>query len=152
MASSNNIRQAMLTLLQSVPNIGLVHARERYSKSSKTLADFYVHDGVLAGGFIRRRAIRQQSPDTVAHVVWTTWEIELFRALNEGDDSELTFDQVIDEVDGVFRADQTLNGVVDGTVTEEQAGIRLITQQPAMFAGVLVHYAKLSLITEHTEF
>ena len=151
MSSSAQIRTAILTVLQGVSGIGLVYERQRYSKSSKTLMEFYVQGGVLQGGFISRKGFKKVSPEGHTFTVLTTWEIDLFRAFQESGDSELAFDAVIDSIDEAFIADQTLGGVVAATVTEEQAGIRLLTSQPAMFAGVLVHYAKLSLITEHDE-
>lgn len=151
MSSSAQIRTAILAVLQDVEGIGLVYERQRYSKSSKTLMEYYVQDGVLSGGFISRKALKKASPEQQTFIVMTTWEIDLFRAFQESEESELAFDALIDAIDEAFIADQTLAGVVDATVTDEQAGIRLLTSQPAMFAGVLVHYAKLSLITEHTE-
>lgn len=148
--SSAQIRTAVLAVLQGVDGIGLVYERQKYSKNAKSLVEYYVQDGVLQGGFITRRAFKKFSPEGHTFVVMTSWEIDLFRAFQESEDSELAFDALIDEVDEAFIADQTLGGVVDATVTDEQAGIRLMTSQPAMFGGVLCHYAKLSLITEHT--
>lgn len=151
MSSSEQIRTAILAVLNTVESIGLMYDREKYSKNAKQLAEFYVQDGLLSGGFIRRRSLVKESPDTFTFIVKTNWEIELFRGFQESENSELAFDLMIDAIDEAFIADQTLGGVVDTTVTPDQAGIRLVTSQPAMFGGVLVHYAKLSLITEHTE-
>lgn len=150
--SSEIIRAAIVATLQAVPGIGLVHAREKYSKTVKKLTEFYLLNGKVAGGFIRRVSTRKESPDTgYTFVVFTTWEIHYFCSFIEDEDSEISFDSLLDAVDVAFQHDQTLNGTVDATVTDEQAGIRLMTSQPAMFAGVLVHYAKLRLVTEHTE-
>lgn len=151
MSSSEQIRAAMLGVLNTVDGIGRMYDREKYSKNTKGLTEFYVQDGMLAGGFIRRRSLVKDTPETFTFIVRTNWEIALFRAFQESENSELAFDALIDAIDEAFIADQTLGGVVDTHVTPEQAGIRLITSQPAMFGGVLVHYAKLSLITEHTE-
>ncbi|MDX1491278.1 MAG: hypothetical protein R3332_08325 [Pseudohongiellaceae bacterium] len=151
MSSSETIRSQMLAVLNSVDGVGNMYAREKYHKTAKELKNFYVTDDVLCGGFIRRKGLSKRTPDTWTFIVKTYWEIELFKGFSEADDSELEFDTLIDSIGTAFVENQTLNNTVDSITTEEQAGIRLVSSQPAMFAGVLVHYAKLSLITEHTE-
>jgi hypothetical protein len=151
-SSSAQIRDAIVAIVSAVPGVGLFHEREKYTKTTSKLKDFYVTEGQIAGGFVRRVARRKESPDAGhTFVVFTTWELHYFCGFQEGADSEVEFDELLDAIDTAFDADQTLGGTVDTTVTDEQSGLRLLTSQPAMFAGVLVHYAKLRLISEHTE-
>lgn len=150
--TSDVVRSAIVDVLKTVPQIGQVHERERYSKNANRLKEFYVDEGVLAGGFVRRTAMRRQSPDGgYTFTVLTTWELHYFRAFSEDNDSESDFDQLLDAMDRAFVLDQSLGGTIDTIVGDEQAALQLLTSQPAMFAGVLVHYAKFRLITEHTD-
>ncbi len=152
MGSSTQIRQAIATLVNGVAQVGKFYEREKYSKTTNKLKEFYVTDGVIGGGFVRRVARRKESPDAGhTFVVFSTWELHYFRSYQEDDDSEVEFDALLDAIDLAFDADQTLGGTVDTIVTDEQSGLRLLTSQPATFAGFLVHYAKLRLVTEHTE-
>lgn len=151
MATRAQIGEAIVAVLQGVAGIGLVYDRQRYSKSSKILVEFYVQSGVLNGGFVSRPSFKKASPEGHTVIKYNSWEIDLFRAFQESGESELAFDAMIDAIDDAFDDNQTLDGVVDGIFGEEQVGIRLVKSQPAMFAGVLCHYAKLSLTTEHTK-
>ncbi|MDO9477665.1 MAG: hypothetical protein Q7L07_13220 [Pseudohongiella sp.] len=152
MSSSEVVRGAILDVLNTVNGIGLMHERERYSGTSSKLKEFYVVDGELAGGFIRRVGQRRVTPDGgQTFLVISTWEIHYFRGFQDAGDSELAFDQTLDAIDRAFVLDPTLGETVDTVMGDEQAGIALLTSQPAMFAGVLVHYAKMRLMTEHTD-
>ncbi|MDF1622520.1 MAG: hypothetical protein P1V33_03500 [Pseudohongiella nitratireducens] len=152
MSSSEVIRAAIVAVLETVPGIGKIHPREKYSRTTKKLAEFYITDEVLAGGFIRRVAFKRVSPDGgYTFVVYTTWDIHFFRGFQEAEDSELDFDALIDAMDRAFVLDQTLGETIDSIVGEEQSALQLVSSQPAMFAGYLTHYARLRLITEHTD-
>lgn len=152
MSSSDVVRSAILEVLQAVPDIGKVYERERYSGTSTKLKDFYVVNGELAGGFIRRTGRRRETPDGGhTFLVTTTWEIHYFKGFQEATDSERLFDQTLDAIDRAFVLEPTLGDTVDTIMGDDQAGIVLLTSQPAMFAGVLVHYAKMRLMTEHTD-
>lgn len=152
MSNSAQIRTAIASIVNSVDGAGLFHDREKYSKTTSKLKEFYVTDAVIAGGFVRRVGRRKESPDAgQTFVVFSTWELHYFRSFQEDEDSEVGFDALLDAMDAAFDADQTLGGTVDTIVTDEQSGLRLLTSQPAMFAGFLVHYAKLRLISEHSE-
>jgi len=152
MSSSDVIRDAIVAVLERVPDIGRVYSREKYSRTLKKLEQFYVVDDVLAGGFVRRVAFQRVSPDGGhTFVVYTTWEIHYFRGFQEEESSELVFDQLIDAMDRAFVLDQTLGETIDTIVGEQQSALQLVSYQPAMFAGVLSHYARLRLVTEHTD-
>ena len=150
--STESIRQAIAATLQGIDGIGKVQSRERYAKTTTALKGFYAQGSKLKGGFVRRASRNRVSPDGGhTYVVTTNWEIHYLASFIDDDESEVEFDAMLDAIEQAFEEDQTLGGEVEATVTSQQAGVHVTSSQPAMFAGVLVHYAKLTLQTEHSE-
>ena len=149
--SSDAIRDALQAVIAAVPEVGTVHDRERYANQQSKLAALYGYNGGIRGGFLRRAAYRKVSDDGGHdYTVTTDWEIHYFSSFLDEAESENEFNARIDDIDAALRADVTLGGAVESTVTPGQSGLALVSNQPAMFAGVLVHYAKLTVQTEHS--
>ncbi|GBG03901.1 hypothetical protein AZSI13_32280 [Azospira sp. I13] len=142
------IRQAILDRMNLVPGIGKFHRYERYAKAEKEFRALYAAtDGQLRGGYARRRATRETTSDGFP-VEQSQWDIRLYMALADGDESELAFDALIESARDAFRADPTLGHVVmDLNGPEGVSGLQLEDSVPVMFCGVLCHCARLALFT-----
>ena len=146
MSTTDAIREAIATTLETVPDIGVVHRYERYANQAGPLAALYGSGGQLRGWHIRRVAVSETRLD-VAPSVLTRWEIRGYLALADAAESELVFDRLIDAARAAFRADPTLGGVVATTAAEDVIGLQLADSGPVLFAGVLCHKAVLTLNT-----
>jgi hypothetical protein len=83
--------------------------------------------------------------------VLNKWRISGFLSLDDANQSEIVFDNLVEAVCDAFRADETLGGLIAGTVMDNPnvAGIQVEDSGPVMFAGVLCHSARLVLYTWH---
>lgn len=150
-----DIREAIRARLAAIPDIGVVHNRERYAVAQDKLKQLYwlSRPGQIRGWYIRRVSTAetgQLRTDTVEHIRWRLVGVMTF---DDATSSELTFDALIEAVRDAFRVDDTLGGTVaqcsvpvDGGGAGESA-IQLTDCGPAMFAGVLCHVARLDLNT-----
>jgi hypothetical protein len=150
------IRAAIHRHLLAVPAIGKVHLFERYAKKQDDFRKLYVSDDkTLLGWHIRRLNFTRRVLTDLAEDVVTHWEIRGFMALEDDQQSELAFDDLIDAITVHFtrplldEAAKALNGV-DLTVGED-SGLQLTDQQPVLLGGILCHQARLSLRTSHEE-
>jgi len=143
---SSAIRDAIVAKLASIEGIGKVNAYQRYADEMRDLEAMYVTDGVLLGWFVSRGQIREWQ-EGQKHMEATTWRITGFRAIVDAIQSELLFDALIDRMRLDFRDDITLGLTNLTTIHKDQTGLQLDDSGPVMFAGVLCHCAKLSLVT-----
>jgi len=147
MSENRIIRAAIAAWLMRVEDVGQVHEFERYAKDDKAFRQLYTQaDGSLQGWHIRRVG---RSQGSVFDEVRTTWELRAFRALADGESSELVFDDLLDRVIAEYRKDPTLGGVVFWPTNDDAWAPELVDSGPAMFGGVLCHCAKLRLMTRH---
>jgi hypothetical protein len=149
MSNSRAIRTAIADVLRSVPNIGVVHESEPYTKNT-TLKKFYVDESLqfLRGWFLRRESDATAGEHDGHATEESRWAILGFSAFNADVESEADFDALLDDIKAAFRADDTLGGLVqlcgqaiDGGLT----GIQIEDQGPAMLAGELTHAVRLVL-------
>lgn len=146
------IRAAIVAVLTAVPNIGVVHAYERYASDLSGLRQHYwsAPHNQVRGWYVRRPMSTEQGNVFERSVEVIRWRVVGVMSLADASASELTFDALIESIRDAVRADETLGGAVDqcslpgGT---EEAGIQLDDCGPAMFAGVLCHVARLGLNT-----
>jgi len=155
--TTETIRAAIVATLNTVPDIGVVHDRERYAGEMNKQRALYVRDGKLNGWFVSRRSQRNE-PRGVGNnrrLVATQWELRGYRALYDDESSEIAHDAVIDGIVDAFRADPELGGTVIDQLSdpydEGTLGPQLALSGPVMFAGVLCHRASLLLVTRHYE-
>ncbi len=149
MPTLDDIRTAIAAGISSVPGVGMVHTFERFAKANSEFRPLYESAGKILGWNVRRVRTEEKSDAAGQWMVTHTWSIKGFMGLDDGGDSELVFDRLVEAIRDRFRADETLGGVVDTTVVEDVAGIQVDDSGPVMFAGVLCHSVKLRLVTRH---
>ena len=147
------IRSALAALLRGIPEIGRVHEFERYSKRLEDLKAHYVTTLLGASaqqlrGWFLRRTRSDYAGATFCPVRNDIWEIRGFMALEDGGESELQFDDLVDSVIQVFFEVQP--DILGLRIADSEAGQRcaLVQSQPVLFGGVLCHSATLVLKTE----
>lgn len=147
------IRSAIAAKMAAVTNIGNVHQFERFAKGEKDFRILYEHQGQIRGWNIRRLARSETSPAVGRSHVVNKWRISGFVSLSDVDSTELMFDALLEDMCAAFRADETLGGLIAGTVLENPnvAGLQVEDSGPVMFAGVLCHSARCILYTWHIE-
>lgn len=152
MASPPEIRAAIVARLSAVPNVGRVHAFERFATTEAAFRALYT-EGQNAGarllGWHVRRLARRQTRDNGLRVVETTWSITGMMALNDAAQSELFFDALVEAVCDAFDASPLSPGVLAQDASGQRFGAQVETLEPVMFCGVLCHRAGLSLSTLH---
>lgn len=144
------LRDAIVARMQTVPAIGMVQPYERYAHAQDTLKALYVAPGtqLLCGWFVRRLTISETAAQGRGRIEEITWRIQGVMALNDADQSELAFDQLVEQLRDAFRTDTSLGGLVLARTPEgEPAGLQLLDAGAVMFAGVLCHGARLALRT-----
>lgn len=148
---SDPVRDAIVTLIAGVANVGQVHPYERYRKEQAAMAALYAVDGAVRGWFVQRLAARRRLLASGRTLVSTTWSVQGFMSLVDAEASELALDDIVDTIIAVERADPTLGGLVRGRPADGAAGFQLLDAGPVMFAGVLCHRVRLVLIAETFE-
>lgn len=148
MSRFTEIRAAINTRLEAVPGIGKIQPFERFSKNNRTLKEFYAVGNKIDGGFVRRVRRNSISPNDTVFERTTHWEIVYIRSWRDSLQSSDKFNELLDAIAEAFETDVTLGGVVATTKENGQAAIQLINSVPAMFAGILVHYAVMTLTTK----
>lgn len=148
------IRDAIKAKLDAITGIGKVHTYERYSQKQSDLVAFYkdVASGRLLGWHISRVASREAYIDIERWVRDHDWKIRGFMALDDADETQETFDTLIESICDAFRVDPSLGDLIFSTVIEEknhQAGVQVEEVAPVLFGGVLCHSARLALTTRH---
>ncbi len=147
-----SIRTAIATRLAAVPNIGRVHAYQRYAHNLRDLASLYhsAEHNQLRGWNISRVSTAELGNVQGRTVEIIRWRILGVLALEDSAQSELTFDGLIEAVRNTFSQDETLGGTVAMCSDPEgkgESGIQLDEASPGKFADVFCHIARLSLLT-----
>lgn len=159
MSQLADIRTAIASAVGEVPDVGVVHAFERYVRGSeqkfRELYTVELPDGTrqLRGWWLRRVATRE-SNDSIGEASDAlnvhTWHLRGYMALSDEHASELTFDELIEAIRDRVREDLTFGGAAeqgplnDGDNTD---GAQLLDSGPVMFCGVLCHSALIEIRT-----
>jgi len=152
MPTLQQIRDALVAKLSSVPGIGRVHGYERFASGEKAFRELYADGGRILGWHVRRVARRAvRISDAMTYQVQLDWQVRGFHSLDDAGQSELAFDALLDAAIEALNADPTLGGLVADNTTERAAGAQLVDAGPVMFSGVLCHGATLTLTTVHTQ-
>jgi hypothetical protein len=153
MSTLAQIRAAIVAVHAAIPNIGIVHDHERYARSEDKFRQLFVVDPAgadpkqIRGWWWRRIATEARELDTVTVCEVHTWECRGYMALNDDQDSELAFDDLVEAFRDAVRADPTFGGVCVGNPMGEAEGVQVIAAGPVMFCSVLCHSAVLQLKT-----
>lgn len=145
-------RDAIVEQLKTVPNIGVVHGYQRYAARLEKLAELYSTGDQLRGWFVRRIEVVERTQDSLYFEIRKRWLIRGYLALQDEKATEQAFDDLLDAIRDAFQSkdwypelpeDNSLLDEDEG----EQYGLSIDAQEPVMFAGVLCHSARCSLIT-----
>jgi hypothetical protein len=155
MTTHRDIRAAIVAVIASVPDIGQVHGWERYDADGDWMGAHYVSEiagsPLVRGWYVRRLQMQRQRHAGLRKKVLTTWLIRGFHGVADANQSELGFDDLIDQLIAAFDANQTLGLAGVMTADEELAGLQLQDSTPVLAGGVLCHQARLILRTNHIE-
>ncbi|MGO1078336.1 hypothetical protein [Inquilinus sp. CA228] len=157
MSTLDPIRAAIVALAQTVPDVGIVHDRERYASNPEKLRALYVPAGstTIKGWYVRRVSTQETSGAIGRWEIIHRWRLRGFRGFVDDAGSEKAFDDVIEAMRDAFRDDETLGGTVITTVVgagdSAIAGLQVDEAGSVMFANALCHAATLTLYTRHYE-
>lgn len=147
----DQVRAAIVQVLKDATGLKHLHPYERYAQREVDLRLEYLDDTgknkVLKGGYVRRFAVDETVLTAGFDTVIDRWRVVLIRALEDKTESELEFDKTIEDARDAIREDETLGGVVLGVDDGERIGLQVLRSEPALFAGVLCHWAELGLST-----
>lgn len=153
MSSLQAHRAAIVAALASVPDIGMVHDRERYAKDNAAFAALFLYEPAgghkhLRGWTLRRTATREQSPNIARTWNEHTWTLRGYLAFNDAEASELVLDDLAEQFRAVVRDDPTLGGVCQpGPLNDDTDGVQVTDAGAVMFAGALCNSVVLQLKT-----
>lgn len=153
MSTLAEILAAIVAMHQAVPDVGVVHNRERYTRDETKFRELFVMtpagaDKQVRGWWWRRVATRESMVSTGTVMNVHTWQCRGYMALADAEGSELVFDDLIETFRAAVRADPTFGGVCEQNPMEgEEDGVQVIDAGPVMFCGVLCHSAVLQLKT-----
>lgn len=143
--STAAIRAALVALLESIGDIGRVHAFERFAVSETDFKSLYLYDNAIRGWRVSRIASRTRMLASGRYLETQTWNVVGLLSLVDADASEVIAGDLADQIIAAERADPTLGGVVLGLPVEGAAGLQLESIEPVMFASVLCHRVTLQV-------
>ena len=153
-ASLAQIRAALVALVSTVPDIGVVHAFERYVREEAKFRELFVPTGIvpkqLRGWWLRRTATQRRALNMARVQVTHTWQLRGYMGLDDTHASELAFDALIEAIAAAFAADPELGGLCQThplNTSDPSTGIQVSDVGPVMFCGVLCHSAVLEFKT-----
>jgi hypothetical protein len=154
-----DIRAAIVAKFSGVPNIGLVHAYERYAKSEGEFRDLYVAEiggqKLIRGWYVRRLATREVSAMLGLSMRITTWRVVGYHGLDDPTQSEIVFNDLVEAVCDAFRTDPTLGGIVADTCDltagsdDKPQGVQVEDFAQVLLAQKLCHRVQLMLTTSN---
>jgi hypothetical protein len=137
--SWSTINNAIHTTLSAVSGVGVVHKYRRLAVDVDVFRTLFVSGGKVNGWDISRvREDRQHFGNRITR----EFEIRGFYAMADAAASELTFQQLVENIMVAFELDQTLTGTV---LQSELPNIAIQVQ--AEFLGLSVHHAVLTIRT-----
>lgn len=151
-------RSAIVAALAAVPQIGVVHDRERHAGSDAQLAALFLHapaDGAmphLRGWWLRRSATAEHTASVRRAVSVHQWSVHGYLAMDDTQSGELLLDELAEQFRAVVRADPSLGGACQpgplaGGDDDGTDGVQVVGAGPVDFAGVRCHSVVLQLRT-----
>lgn len=152
MSASTVLREAIAAVIETVPDVGVVHRYERHADLAGELRALYQPDGedVIRGWHIRRTQRAEHRHSSLLNVVTTTWAITGVASLQDAEQSEVALDELLDAIVEAFRRSRFLGGLAD-TIIETVAGPQLKESDSVTFADELCNRVVLGLTTVHFE-
>lgn len=150
-------RNAIVSVLASVPQIGVVQDRERHAASDAELATLFTYTPPAAGTahvrgwWLRRSSTVEHGSSTARTVSVHQWTLHGYLAIADAQASELLLDDLVEQFRALVRADPTLGGVCQpGPLAgsdDSTDGVQVMRAEPVDFAGVRCHSVVLQLRT-----
>lgn len=145
------IRAKIVEMLRAIPDIGIVHERERYFSDLDKIRAAYTWQPTTAGSpkqvrgwFLRRVKMNPEHLGNFKYDIENTWEITGYVGWNEELNSEIILDGLIEEIFQTFKKPMPLN-----LLGLTAFGIELVDSSTVNFTGVVCHRATLQLVTKH---
>lgn len=151
-----DIREQIKVILCGVSGIGVVHDYMRFSNNwGKFISLFKDADGKINGWMFTRKktpkSLQTKGDSNRTH----HFVLYGFYALQDDQESEIVFQDLIEAIDAKFASYDTLNGTCFCCSPTQDAqdkadGIQVDVVEVRMFGDVLCHYAELSLYVQET--
>jgi len=145
------IRAKIVEMLRAIPDIGIVHERERYFSDLDKIRATFTWQPTTAGSpkqvrgwFLRRVKMNPEHLGNFKYDLENTWEITGYVGWNEELNSEIILDGLIEEIFQTFKKPMQLN-----LLGLTAFGIELIDSSTVNFTGMVCHRATLQLVTKH---
>jgi hypothetical protein len=138
MSTSKEIREYIATQISSLPNIGIVHAKNKLPKSAKDFKEFFEYDGRLQAWTITRSAIGPRDQSGNFDRFSETYTITTFLGFNDSLDSETLFEVSIDKVIDLLKDDTSLGGHVLNMTTIHSPEIAIMK-----IGEIFCHHAEI---------
>ncbi|MDR0225188.1 MAG: hypothetical protein LBI66_02110 [Burkholderiaceae bacterium] len=150
-------RNAIVALLDSVPQIGIVQDRERHAASDGELAALFTYTppaggtAHIRGWWLRRASTAEHGISTARTVSVHQWTVHGYLAIADAQASELLLDELVEQFRALVRADPSLGGTCQpGPLAgsdDRTDGVQVVAAEPVDFAGVRCHSVVLQLRT-----
>ncbi|QIL83985.1 hypothetical protein G7047_19260 [Diaphorobacter sp. HDW4A] len=152
-------RLAIVELLGSVPDVGIVHRCERYAGDDSAYKRLYLYrpsaasdafgeEAHIRGWHVRRTATKEvNSNGRILNE--HTWTIRGYMSFKDGIESELIFDELVENMRDAFRFARLGVPAVIGNGVFEERGVQVVSTGPVFFAGALCHSAALEFASRN---
>ncbi|SFP43705.1 hypothetical protein SAMN05216567_106152 [Variovorax sp. OK605] len=155
MSRLDTLRSAIVLTLNTVPQIGRVHDRERSLADEAALRALYLYDlpaggQQLRGWWLRRTATEERSVDTARAMSVDSWTLQGHLAFDDAAASELVLDALVEDIRDAVRGDPTFGGAcATGPLTDDKRtdGVQVDGTGLVTFCGVHCHGVALQLRT-----
>lgn len=136
------IRAAIVAALDAIPNIGVVTDFEPYAQREEHFKTYFLDPllGYVQGWTVTRAAAVETWASDRDNMVSHEFIVRGYRAINADAASERDFQDMLERVRDVMRANQRLQY---GGVTRKVDPPQLRTVEARQFSDCLVHYAEI---------
>mgnify|MGYP003603075881 FL=1 len=152
-------RAAIVTLMETVAEVGIVHRCERYASGNDGYKKLYQYkpsggtDGFadephIRGWTVRRTETRELNSNGQI-LNEHTWTVRGYLSFRDSVESELIFDDLVERVRDAFRFAKLGVPTVIGNGVFEQRGVQVVSAGPVVFGGALCHSAVLEFTTRN---
>lgn len=155
MATITDVAQGILDVMASVPDVGGVYpymvVPDDLDTGVFSMREWALYNGkVRFWNFWRTTHERLNSvagdDNSITQSIFD-WTIEGYYQTDKNGESEIPFNELIEQVQDAFLANRTLNGSVTDVVVDDRVGAQVIDHDTLNWSGVICHYIQLSLIT-----
>jgi len=141
------IRAQIKSILSGVSGIGEVHDYQRWAATWEKFLDLFKTGSDKINGWIITRTATPATVESTTHESRIhQYKIRGIYGLKDEDETEVTFQALIEAVAAAFRAKRTLNGAA-----EDSGPVNVAVVENRAFGGVLCHFCELDLPAEEFE-